>query len=204
MDRLILVGLYRLVRNTIKALTIVKPDTVIRWERTGFRLYWRWKSRHRCGRPAVPLEIRRLIREMSIANPLWERRESMGSFSSSASRSARPASPSIWHGGAGLPRRDGRHSFCNHADGIVAMGLFVVPTILFRLLHGLLIMGRGRRQIEPREERSGGRSQTSLYNGTRTHLSSNKDAPISRAAENAGRIICRPMLGGLHHQCGRM
>ena len=71
MDRLIFVGLYRLVPNTIKALTIVKPDTVIRWHRIGFRSHWRWKSRHRCGRPAVPLEIRRLIREMSIANPLW-------------------------------------------------------------------------------------------------------------------------------------
>jgi hypothetical protein len=70
-DRLILVGLYRLAPNTIKALTIVKPDTVIRWHRAGFRLYWRWKSRQRCGRPTVPLEIRRLIREISIANPLW-------------------------------------------------------------------------------------------------------------------------------------
>ena len=69
MDRLIFVGLYRLVPNTIKALTIVKPDTVIRWHRAGFRSYWRWKSRHRCGRPIAPLEIRRLIREMSIANP---------------------------------------------------------------------------------------------------------------------------------------
>src|ERR1700719_2548076 len=46
---------------------------------------------------------------------------------------------------------------------------------------------------EPREERSCGRSQTSLYNGTRTHLSLNKDAPISRAAEAAGRILCRPI-----------
>src|SRR6202158_1268957 len=71
MDRLIFVGLYRFVPNTIKALTIVKPDTVIRWHRAGFRSYWRWKSRHRCGRPTVLLEIRRLIREMSITNPLW-------------------------------------------------------------------------------------------------------------------------------------
>src|SRR5262245_5632315 len=71
MDRLIFVGLYRLVPNAIKALTIVKPDTVIRWHRAGFRSYWRWKSRNRGGRPTVLLEIRRLIREMSIANPLW-------------------------------------------------------------------------------------------------------------------------------------
>ena len=71
MDRLIFVGLYRMVPNTIEALTIVKPDTVIRWHRAGFRLYWRWKSRRRCGRPPVSLKIRRLIREMSIAKPLW-------------------------------------------------------------------------------------------------------------------------------------
>src|ERR1700733_14974766 len=57
---------------------------------------------------------------------------------------------------------------------------------------------------EPREERSCGRSQTSLYNGTRTHLSLKKDAPISRAAEAAGRIPCRPILCGLHHQYARV
>ena len=111
MDRLIFVGLYRLVPNTIMALTIVKPDTVIRWHRAGFRSYWRWKSRHRCGRPTVPLEIRRLIREMSIANPLWGAPRIHGELFNSASTSARPASPSTWCGGGALPRRDGRRSF---------------------------------------------------------------------------------------------
>ena len=57
---------------------------------------------------------------------------------------------------------------------------------------------------EPHEERSCGRSQTSLYNGTRTHLSLNKDAPISRAVETAGRILGCPILGGLHHQYTRI
>ena len=51
--------------------SIVQPETVIRWHRTGFRLYWRWKSRTRGGRPKIPVEIRRLIREMSLANRLW-------------------------------------------------------------------------------------------------------------------------------------
>ena len=55
----------------VNALVIVKPETVIRWHRAGFRLFWRWKSRHRGGRPKVPLEIRQLIRAMSLANPLW-------------------------------------------------------------------------------------------------------------------------------------
>ena len=70
-DRLILGGVCRLFPKMYDALAIVRPDTVIRWHRAGFRSYWRWKSRRRCGRPTVPLEIRRLIREMSLANPLW-------------------------------------------------------------------------------------------------------------------------------------
>ena len=70
-DRLILGGVCRLFPKVHDALAIVRPDTVIRWHRAGFRSYWRWKSTHRCGRPTVSLEIRRLIREMSIANPLW-------------------------------------------------------------------------------------------------------------------------------------
>jgi hypothetical protein len=71
----------------------------------------------------------------------------MASFSSLASMSARPAWPNIWCGGGFLPRRDGGRSFRNHADGIAAMDLFVVPTISFRLLYGLLIMGHGRRKL---------------------------------------------------------
>jgi hypothetical protein len=63
MDRLILVGLYRLEPSAIKALTIVKPDTIVRWHRAGFRSCWCWKSRRRSGRPTVAPEIRRPIRE---------------------------------------------------------------------------------------------------------------------------------------------
>jgi len=46
------------------------PETVIAWHRRGFRLFWRWKSRSRLGRPAVPQDVRTLIRTMSEANPL--------------------------------------------------------------------------------------------------------------------------------------
>jgi hypothetical protein len=65
-DRLIFVGLYRLFPTACDALAIVKPDTIIRWHRAGFRAYWRWKSRRRGGRPTVPPETRKLIRDMSI------------------------------------------------------------------------------------------------------------------------------------------
>ena len=70
-DRLVFVCLYRIAPRILDALTIVEPETVIRWHRAGFRSFWRWKSRRRAGRPSVTPEIRRLIREMSLANPLW-------------------------------------------------------------------------------------------------------------------------------------
>jgi hypothetical protein len=70
-DRLLFVWLYRLFPSVLNAVTIIQPETVIRWHRTSFRLYWRWKSRSRGGRPRIPGEIRRLIREMSLANRLW-------------------------------------------------------------------------------------------------------------------------------------
>src|SRR5437879_8100187 len=70
-DRLLVVWLYRLFPSVLSAVTTVQPETVIRWHRTGFRMYRRWKSRSRGGRPRLPGEIRRLIREMSLANRLW-------------------------------------------------------------------------------------------------------------------------------------
>ena len=70
MDRLIFAGLYRLAPTALNALAIVRPETVIKWHLAGFRSYWLWKSRSRGGRPTVPPEIRKIIREMSIANPL--------------------------------------------------------------------------------------------------------------------------------------
>jgi len=107
-DRLIFVGLYRLFPKACDALAIVKPDTIIRWHRAGFRAYWRWKSRRRGGRPTVPPEIRKLIREMSIANALWGAPRIHGEFAqASASKSGRRVWPSIWPGGqAAVPRME--------------------------------------------------------------------------------------------------
>jgi hypothetical protein len=70
-DRLIFVWLYRCFPAVLNAITVVKPETVIRWHRRGFRAYWRWKSRRYGGRPRVDREIRDLIRRMSEDNPLW-------------------------------------------------------------------------------------------------------------------------------------
>jgi putative transposase len=70
-DRLFWVCLTGLWKDWRDALIIVKPDTVIKWHREGFRLYWRWKSKAPIGRPPIDKEIRELIRRISRENPLW-------------------------------------------------------------------------------------------------------------------------------------
>lgn len=146
-DRLILGGVCRLFSKMYDALAIVRPETVIRWHRARFRSYWRWKSKQRCGRPAVTVEIRQLIRQMSGANPLWGAPRIHGELlklgidvgqTSVAKYMVRRRVP---------PSQGWRTFLRNHADGIAAMDLFVVPTISFRPLYGLLIMGHGRRQL---------------------------------------------------------
>src|SRR5262245_35924594 len=143
-DRFVFTCLYRLVSGILNTLVIVKPETVIRWHRAGFRLFWRWKSRSRGGRPKVPLEIRQLIRDMSLANPFWGAPRIHGELlklgidvgqTSVAKNMARHRRP---------PSQGWKTFLRNHADGIVA---FVVPTFSFQLLYGLLILWHGRRQI---------------------------------------------------------
>ncbi len=71
-DRFFWVWLYRLWSGCLDVVVIVKPDTVIRWHRRGFRLFWTWKSRpRRRGRPQVPQEVKELIRRINRENPLW-------------------------------------------------------------------------------------------------------------------------------------
>ena len=65
------VQLYRWFPSILKVLTIVHPETLIRWHRAGFRRYWRWKSRSLGGRPQIEKDLRALIRRMSTENPLW-------------------------------------------------------------------------------------------------------------------------------------
>jgi hypothetical protein len=146
-DRLVFVGLYRLFPRVLDALAIVRPATVIKWHRAGFRLYWRWKSRPRGGRPSVPLEIRTLIREMSIANPLWGAPPIHGELLKLGIAIGQTSVAKYMAKRRGPPSHGWKTFLRNHAGGIAAIDLFVVPTISFRLLYGLLIMGHGRRQV---------------------------------------------------------
>ena len=146
-DRLIFSVLHRVAPSTLNALTIVKPETVIRWHRAGFRAWWRWKSRPRGGRPKTSVEIRRLIRDVSLANPLWGAPRIHGELlklgidvgqTTVAKYMAKRRTP---------PSQGWKTFLRNHADGIAARDLFVVPTMSFRRLFGLLILRHDRREI---------------------------------------------------------
>ena len=70
-DRWFFIQLYRWFPSILKVLTVIRPETLVRWHRAGFRSYWRWKSRSLGGRPQIGTELRTLIRQMSIENSLW-------------------------------------------------------------------------------------------------------------------------------------
>jgi transposase InsO family protein len=134
-DRLLFVGLYRLAPGIVDALAIVRPETVIRRHRAGFRSFWRWKSRRRGGRPRVPLEIRRLIRDMSLANPLWGAPRIHGEPLKLGIDVGQTSVAKYMARGRRGSSQGWRTFLCNHADGIASMDLFVVPTLSFRLLY---------------------------------------------------------------------
>jgi hypothetical protein len=70
-DRALFVWLYRGFPRILDAITILRPETMVRWHRKGFAAFWRWKSRSLGGRPQIDKEVRDLIRRMSFENPLW-------------------------------------------------------------------------------------------------------------------------------------
>src|ERR1700753_4319119 len=86
-DRFLFVWLYRWFPSVLEVVAIVRPETIIRWHRAGFRAYWRWRSRNRVGRPKVSAGLVRLIGGMGVRTHFGARRVFMVSCSSSASRS---------------------------------------------------------------------------------------------------------------------
>lgn len=289
-DRMVFAGLYALAPNVLDALKIVKPDTVIRWHRAGFRAYWRWKSRARGGRPRTAAEIRQLIREMSIANPLWGAPRIHGELLKLGIEVGQTTVGKYMAKRRRPPSQGWKTFLYNQSDGIASIDLFVVPTISFRLLYGLLILQHARRDLlwlavtahpttewiarqftealgwrdvpryvvrdrdglydseftrriramgirdQPISARSPWQngyaerlidsirrecldhvvvfserhlrnllhSYQKYYNEYRTHLSLDKDAPLSRAVTAHGSTVVSPVLGGLHHRYCRV
>jgi transposase InsO family protein len=289
-DRWFFIQLYRWFPAILRVLTIMRPETLVRWHRAGFRRYWRWKSRRRGGRPPVETELRALIRRMSIENPLWGAPRIHGELLKLGFEVAQ-SSVAKYIVKRRVPPSQGWRTFLrNHAPDIAAMDLFVVPTIGFDLLYALVIVRLDRRDlvwinvttnptaewvarqiteafpwdmapgymirdrdrvygtvvtrrlramgirdkpIAPASPWQNGfaerligsirrecldhiivlgevhlrrilKSYARYYNETRTHLALDKDAPLSRTVKKAGRILCRPILGGLHHEYVRI
>jgi transposase InsO family protein len=289
-DRLVFTGLYRLAPRVLDALKILQPETVIRWHRAGFRSYWRWKSRPLGGRPRTPADIRQLIREMSLANPLWGAPRIHGELLKLGIDVGQTTVAKYMVKRRRPPSQGWKTFLRNHADAIASMDMFVVPTISFRLLYGLVILHHSRRELlwlgvtsrpdaewiarqlteacgwckAPRylvRDRDGAygaafvrrvgamgirdrpisarspwqnghaerligsirrecldhvvvfgerhlrhllNSYQRYYNEVRTHLSLQKDAPLSREVRRFGRVLSVPLLGGLHHQYVRV
>jgi transposase InsO family protein len=146
-DRVVLIGLYRLAPKVLEALKIIAPETVIRWHRAGFRAYWRWRSRPLGGRPKTSADIRQLVREMSLANPFWGAPRIHGELlklgiavgqTTVAKYMARRRRP---------PSQGWKTFLRNHTDAIASIDMFVVPTVSFRLLYGLVILRHSRRKL---------------------------------------------------------
>jgi transposase InsO family protein len=285
-DRWFLVVLYRWFPSILQVLTVIRPDTLIRWHRSGFRCYWRWKSRPVGGRPPVETGLRALIRRMSIENPLWGAPRIHGELLKLGFEVAQSSVAKYMLKRRGPPSQGWRTFLHNHAPDIAAMDLFVVPTTGFDLLYAYIIVRLDRRElvwinvtanptaewvarqiteafpwneaprymirdrdriygsvvmrrlramgirdkpISPASPWQNGfaerligsirhecldhiivlgevhlrrilKSYARYYNETRTHLALDKDAPLSRTVKRAGRILCRPVLGGLHHE----
>src|SRR6202047_2727677 len=138
-DRWFFIQLYRWFPSILQVLTILRPETLVRWHRAGFRCYWRWKSRPQGGRPQIETELRVLIRRMSVENPLWGAPRIHGELLKLGGEIAQSSGAKDLLERRAPPSQGWRTFLRNHAPDIGAMDLFVVPTIGFKILYGFVI-----------------------------------------------------------------
>jgi len=146
-DRWLWAWLSRSWHDWRAALVIVKPETVIAWHRQGFRLFWTWKSRQRGGRPAVPADVRALIRTMSQNNLLWGAPRIHGELLKLGVDVSQAAVAKYMVRRSGPPSQTWRTFLANHLEQIAAADFFVVPTATCRMLFVLVIIAHDRRRI---------------------------------------------------------
>jgi hypothetical protein len=140
-DRWFLVQMYCWFPSILQVLTIIRPETLVRWHRVGFRHYWRWKSRSLGGRPQIEAKLRMLIRSMSIENPLWGAPRIHSELLKLGIEVAQ-SSVAKYMVKRPRPSSQGWRAFLhNHAPDVAARDMFVVPTIGFRLLYAFVIVG---------------------------------------------------------------
>src|ERR1700682_259914 len=199
-DRWFFVQVYRWFPSILQVLTIIRPETLVRWHRAGFRRYWCWKSQRRGGRPQIDAELRGLIRQMSMENLLWGAPRSHGELLKLGFKLAQSSVAKY------MAKRRTRR--------LRAMGIRDKPTapaspwqngFAERLIgsirrecldHILVLSEEHLRRIL--------KNYAAYYNGVRTHRSLNKDAPVSRLVQRSGVISSHVILGGLHHHYVRI
>ena len=128
-DRLFFIQLYRWFPSVLKIIRVIRPETLVRWHRVGFRCYWRWKSRSLGGRPQIEKDLRVLIRRISIENPLWGAPRIHGELLKLGFDVVQSTVAKYMAKRRGPPSLGWRTFLRNHAPDIAAMDLFVVPTM---------------------------------------------------------------------------
>ena len=147
-DRIFWVRLSRLWSHWQSALLIVQPETVIRWHRQGFKLYWRWKSRGgKRGRPPIEREIRNLITRMSRENPTWGAPRIVSELALLGHDVAQQTVAKYMVRTRKPPSQTWRTFLHNHVPDIAACDFFTVPTATFRVLYVFLVLRHDRRQV---------------------------------------------------------
>lgn len=146
-DRALLMWMTRLMPSLLELSRVVRPETILRWHRAGFRAYWRWKSRGQVGRPRVDRVLRDLVRRMSKENPLWGAPRIHGELLKLGFEVAQSTVSNYMAKRRGPPSQGWRTFLRNHADAIAAIDLCVVPTLTFERLFAFVVLGHGRRQL---------------------------------------------------------
>ena len=147
-DRIFWVWLSRLWSNWRSALLIVQPETVVRWNKQGFKLYWRWKSRPKtAGRPPIEIEIRNLIRRMCRENPSWGAPRVHSELCLLGYDVSETTVDKYMIRHRKPPSQTWRTFLDNHLRDIVGVDFFTMPTATFRILFTFIIMRHDRRRV---------------------------------------------------------
>ena len=146
-DWALLVWMTRIWPSLLEILQVTKPETILRWHRSGFTAFWSWKSRNRAGRPKVDRELRDLIRRMSRENPLWGAPRIHGELPMLGFEVAQSTVSKYMIRGRRPPSQSWKTFLQNHAEAIAAIDLCVVPTVTFERLFAFVVLGHGRRQL---------------------------------------------------------
>jgi putative transposase len=148
-DRVFWTWLMRWWPDWRSALLIVQPETVIRWHRQGFRLYWRWKSRLRCkpGRPRIEQEVRALIRQMSQENPTWGAPRIQSELNLLGHNVADNTVAKYMVRRRRPPSQTWQTFLDNHVADLVGIDFFTVPTATFRVLYCFIVLRHDRRRV---------------------------------------------------------